>query len=169
VHPVVKLAKRAVEAHIRTGEAIATPGKLSEVMRQRAGVFVCLKKHGRLRGCIGTIQPVTGCVAEEAIKNAISAATEDPRFPPVEEEELGDLDYSVDVLCAPEKVEDLGRLDHKRYGVIVAKGMRRGLLLPDIEGVDSVQEQLAIARSKAGIGPEETDVEVYRFEVKRYK
>jgi AmmeMemoRadiSam system protein A len=169
VHPIVELAKRAVEAYIRSGRAIATPEKLGEEMRQRAGVFVCLKRHGRLRGCIGTIQPVTGCVAEEAIRNAISAATEDPRFPPVEEEELQDMDYSVDVLCAPEKVDDTGKLDPRRYGVIVAKGMRRGLLLPDIEGVDSVQEQLAIARSKAGIGPEETDVEIYRFEVKRYK
>lgn len=169
MHPIVELAKRAVEARIRTGRAIATPQELGEEMKQRAGVFVCLKRQGRLRGCIGTIQPVTGCVAEEAIRNAVSAATEDPRFPPVEEEELGDMDYSVDVLCAPEKVEDLGVLDPRRYGVIVAKGMRRGLLLPDIEGVDSVEEQLEIARSKAGIGPEETEVEIYRFEVKRYK
>lgn len=169
MHPIVALAKRAVEALIKTGRAIETPEELSEEMTQRAGVFVCLKKHGQLRGCIGTIQPVTGCVAEEAIKNAISASTQDPRFPPVEEEELDDLDYSVDVLCAPEKVNDLGGLDPGRYGVIVVKDARKGLLLPDIEGVDTTEQQLQIAMMKAGISPDEEDVEVYRFEVKRYK
>jgi AmmeMemoRadiSam system protein A len=169
MHPLVRLAKEAVECSVRTGEVLRTPDELDEQMKERAGAFVCLKKHGELRGCIGTISPATECLASEVIKNAISASTEDPRFMPVDEIELSELDYSVDVLCPPEPVKDLGELDPKRYGVIVTKGMRRGLLLPDLEGVDTVEQQLSIAMQKAGIGLDETDVEVQRFEVKRYK
>jgi len=169
MHPLVRLAKQAVEEYVKAGRVLKTPKELSEEMKQKAGVFVSLKKHGQLRGCIGTIQPVTDCVASEIIRNAISAATEDPRFLPVAEEELEDLDYSVDVLCPSEKVKDISELDPKRYGVIVSKGMRRGLLLPDIEGVNTVEEQLKITKLKAGISPDDEDVEIERFEVKRYK
>jgi AmmeMemoRadiSam system protein A len=169
MHPLVKLAKEAVEACIRTGQVLKTPDELDEQMKEKAGVFICLKKQGELRGCIGTISPVTECLASEVIRNAISASTEDPRFMPVGEDELSDIDYSVDVLCSPEPVEDLNELDPRRYGVIVSKGLRRGLLLPDLEGVDTVEQQLGIAMQKAGIGPDEADVEVQRFEVKRYK
>lgn len=169
MHPLVRLAKQAVEEYIRTGRVIKTPEELSAEMAARAGVFVCLKKGGILRGCIGTIEPMTGCAAEETIRNAISSAVKDPRFPPVSQEELDELEYSVDVLCPPEPVKDISELDPKRYGVIVTKGNRRGLLLPDLEGVDTVEQQLAIAMMKAGISPSEPDVRIERFEVRRYK
>lgn len=169
MHPIVMLAKKAVEEYIKEGRVIQKPEELMEEMGLRAGVFVCLKKHGELRGCIGTILPAAECVAEEAIKNAISAAIQDPRFPPVEEEELGELEYSVDILCPPEEVRDASGLDPKKYGVIVAKAQKRGLLLPDLEGVDTVEEQLRIAKLKAGIDPRDPDVRIEKFEVKRYK
>ncbi len=168
-HPIVKLAKDAVEACALRGQVLRTPEDLDEQMRQKAGVFVCLKKHGELRGCIGTISPVTECLASEVIRNAISASTEDPRFPAVKADELDDLDYSVDVLCPPEPVTDKGQLDPKRYGVIVSKGFNRGLLLPDLEGVDTVEKQLQIACMKAGLDPEDPDLRIERFEVRRYR
>lgn len=169
MHPLVRLAKEAVEACARTGEILRTPEELDEEMRQQAGVFVCLKKGGELRGCIGTISPVTECLASEVIRNAISASTDDPRFPPVNKEELDDLEYTVDVLLPPEPVMDPRELDPKRYGVIVSKGLRRGLLLPDLEGVDTVEQQLSIAMQKAGISPDEPDIEIQRFKVVRFK
>jgi AmmeMemoRadiSam system protein A len=166
-HPVAKLAREAVENYVRNSKVVkATP--VCPDMEIRAGVFVSLHKHGELRGCIGTFEPTRKDVAEEIVFNAISSATQDPRFPAVCGEELGDLDYSVDVLTSPEPVEDVSELDARRYGVIVESGWRRGLLLPDLEGVDSVQDQIRIARMKAGIGPGEP-VRLYRFEVKRYK
>lgn len=169
MHPLVMLAKRAVESHVRAGEAITAPGDLGGEMLERSGVFVCLKKGGELRGCIGTVEPSTSCAAEETIKNAIAAATQDPRFPPVNHDELDDLDYSVDVLCPPERVAGIGELDPARYGVIVVKDFRKGLLLPDLQGVETAEKQLRIAMTKAGIVPDEGDVEVYRFEVRRYR
>lgn len=168
MHPLVKLAKDTVEKYIRKGEIISPPEELTPEMREKAGVFVSIKIKGELRGCIGTYLPATDNVANEIIKNAISAATQDPRFPPVSSSELGELEYSVDVLSLPEKVDGPEALDPKRYGVIVKKGNWRGLLLPDLEGVNTVDEQIKIAAFKAGISSEE-DVELYRFEVKRYK
>ena len=100
--------------------------------------------------------------------NAISAASRDPRFYPIREDELKELEYSVDVLSCPEKIKDLGELDPRKYGIIVVSADKRGLLLPDLEGVDTVEEQLKITKMKADIPPDE-DVEIYRFEVKRYK
>jgi AmmeMemoRadiSam system protein A len=167
LHPVVKLAKEAVESYVRQGK---TPrlGELIPEMKERAGVFVSLHRHGQLRGCIGTFEPVKDNVAEEIIANAISSSTMDPRFPPVTESELDDLEYSVDILTRPEPVADLGQLDPKEYGVIVESGWKRGLLLPDLEGVDSVEEQIAICRLKAGISASEP-VNLYRFQVRRFK
>jgi hypothetical protein len=107
-------------------------------------------------------------VAEEIIANAISSATRDPRFPAIVPSELKDLDYSVDVLTTPEPIKSQDQLDPKRYGVIVEAGFRKGLLLPDLEGVDSVDYQIDICRQKAGIAPNEP-VKLYRFEVRRYK
>lgn len=167
MHPVVELAKKAVEEYVKNRRVISVPEILTPEMRERAGVFVSIKKHGQLRGCIGTFVPSCKNVAEEIIRNAICSATEDPRFPPVQEEELDDLSYSVDILSQPEKVKDLNDLDPKRYGVIVASGGRRGLLLPDLEGVDTVEEQIRIARLKAGIFEGEK-IEIFRFEVRRY-
>jgi AmmeMemoRadiSam system protein B/AmmeMemoRadiSam system protein A len=167
-HPVVTLAKETVETYVREGKRKSPPRELTPEMKEKAGVFVSIHKKGSLRGCIGTFEPQEKNVAAEVIANAISSATRDPRFPPIEPGELKDLDYSVDVLTTPEPVEDVSQLDPKRYGVIVECGWRRGLLLPDLEGVDSVDYQIDICRQKGGIGPEEP-VQLYRFQVKRYK
>lgn len=167
LHPLVRLAKEAVETFVRTGKALKPPPQMTPEMRQRAGVFVSLKAQGMLRGCIGTYQPTQPSVAEEIIVNAISSATRDPRFWPVQPDELPHLEYSVDVLSSPEPVAGPEELDPRRYGIIVESGRRRGLLLPDLEGVDTVEEQIDITRRKAGIGPDER-IRLYRFEVKRY-
>ncbi len=165
--PLAELARKAVEGYIRYGKNYK-PAELTPEMAEKAGVFVCLKRSGQLRGCIGTFEPCRDNVAGETVENAISSATRDPRFPPVTPEELDDLTYSVDILGQPEPVAGIDQLDVKRYGVIVEAGPRRGLLLPDLEGVDSPQQQIAICRQKAGIGPDEP-VKLYRFEVRRYE
>jgi AmmeMemoRadiSam system protein A len=167
MHPVVQLAKKTVETYVKEGK-VPKPEELTPEMRQQAGVFVSIHKLGELRGCIGTIEPQRSNVAEEIIANAISSATRDPRFPAIVPSELKDLDYSVDVLTPPEPIKSQDQLDPKRYGVIVEAGFRKGLLLPDLEGVDSVDYQIDICRQKAGIAPNEP-VKLYRFEVKRYK
>ena len=168
LHPVVKLAKDTVENYVRSGKVLSPPEQLTPEMKERAGVFVSIHKQGELRGCIGTFEPVKNNVAEEIISNAISSATRDPRFPPISASELDDLEYSVDILTPPEPVKDKSQLDAKKYGVIVESGFRRGLLLPDLEGVDSVEEQIRICRLKAGISNDEP-VNLYRFEVRRFK
>ena len=167
MHPLVDLAKKAVEEYIRNGKTLPLPEVLCPEMKEKAGVFVCLKMYGQLRGCIGTFMPCCNTVAEEIIRNAISASTQDPRFSPVGKDELPSLEYSVDLLSPPEKIRNVKDLDPKKYGVIVVKGGMKGLLLPDLEGVDTVEEQIRIARMKAGMGPEE-DAEIYRFEVRRF-
>jgi AmmeMemoRadiSam system protein A len=168
-HPLVQLARKTIESYVREGKTIAPPEELTPEMQQQAGVFVSLhSRHDNdLRGCIGTFQPTAPNVAQEVIRNAIHAATQDPRFAPVRPNELADLDISVDVLTSPEPIESMQQLDPKRYGVIVQSGWRRGLLLPDLEGVDTVEYQVDIARRKAGIGPHEA-VKLFRFEVKRF-
>ncbi|UCB44235.1 MAG: AmmeMemoRadiSam system protein B [Dehalococcoidales bacterium] len=165
--PVAKLAKNVVEKYVREGERLQ-PQALTPQMEGRAGVFVSIHKNDALRGCIGTFEPVESNIAEEIVSNAISSATRDPRFLPITVDELKNLEYSVDVLTTPEPIASKDELDPERYGVIVEAGWRRGLLLPDLEGVDSVDEQIDICRQKAGIGPSEP-VNLYRFEVKRYK
>ncbi len=168
MHPLVKLAKDTIELYTRERQVLPLRDEdLTPEMRERAGVFVSLKVRGMLRGCIGTFQPCEQDVAHEIVRNAISAATCDPRFPCVEDRELPDLQYSVDVLTPPEEVSGPADLDPKRDGVIVQAGGRRGLLLPDLEGVDTVDYQVSIAMQKAGI-PQGTPVKLYRFEVKRY-
>jgi AmmeMemoRadiSam system protein A len=169
IHPLVQLARKTIENYIREGHIIEAPKELTSEMKGQAGTFVSIHKHGMLRGCIGTIEPTKPNVAQEVIQNAISSATRDPRFPPIGPEELADLDIKVDVLGEPEPVDGLEELDPKRYGVIVprARDWRKGLLLPDLEGVDTVEYQVDIARRKAGIRPGEP-VELYRFEVVRY-
>jgi AmmeMemoRadiSam system protein A len=169
VHPYVELAKEAVEQYVRYRKTLC-PGKdISPEMQRKAGVFICLKKRGDLRGCIGTFSPVTDNLYLEIVRNAISAAMEDPRFYALDEQELAEIEYTVDVLSEPEKVESPSDLDPKKYGVIVVKGFRKGLLLPDLEGVDTAEDQLRITKMKAGIERSETDVEIYRFTVDRYK
>jgi len=168
MHPLVKLAKDTIELYVREGKVLAPRDKdLVPEMQGRAGVFVSLKVRGMLRGCIGTFEPCEPDVANEIVRNAISAATGDPRFTAVRPDELASLEYSVDVLTSPEPAKDFTELDPRRYGVIVQAGRRRGLLLPDLEGVDTVEEQVGIATQKAGIAPG-TPVTLFRFEVKRY-
>ena len=168
MHELVALARKSLEAFVRNRKEISPPKELTPEMTAKAGVFVSIKKRGNLRGCIGTFMPCTENVAHEIIKNAISAATQDPRFEPVAEDELDDLEYSVDVLSPPEKISDICELDPKKYGVIVVHGSRKGLLLPDLDGVDSVEEQLRIAKMKAWINPGEK-VDIFRFMVSRYR
>ena len=166
--PLVDLAYRTVNFYVREGRVPNTPD-LGETLPESAGCFVSIhtRDTDALRGCIGTIQPTRDSLAEEVIQNAVSASTRDPRFPAIAPEELDNLSISVDVLFPPESasVEDL---DVKHYGIIVTKGFRRGLLLPDLEGVDTVEQQLAIACAKAGIERFGPDVELERFEVVRH-
>lgn len=165
----VRLARAAVEGYILRGEAVRVPqGLPDEMTSTQAGAFVSLKKHGQLRGCIGTISATTRSIADEIIQNAISACSQDPRFEPVKAEELNELEYSVDILGKAEDVASPNELDVQRYGVIVSRGHRRGLLLPNLEGVDTVQDQLSIARRKAGIREGEP-VTLQRFEVVRHR
>lgn len=164
----IRLARNTIDMYVRTGRRPEIPENLPEEMyKRRAGVFVSVKKCGSLRGCIGTIRAVHSCVAEEIIENAVSAVSNDPRFSPVEPEELDMLTVSVDVLGETEKIDSADKLDVSRYGVIVTKGYRQGLLLPNLEGVDTVEEQIAIAKQKAGIREEEA-VKLERFEVIRH-
>jgi MEMO1 family protein len=164
----VALARKTIETYIKDGKMVTVPQGLSdELYSQQKGVFVSIKKQGRLRGCIGTIEPSYSSIANEIIHNAISASTRDPRFNPIEAFELDDLTISVDVLFPPEDIDDTSKLDVIKYGVIVNKGFRRGLLLPNLEGVDSVKEQVSIALQKAGINEKE-DYQLQRFRVVRH-
>lgn len=165
--PLVRLARKTVETYVKEGKTLQ-PGELTPEMKGKAGVFVSIHKSGGLRGCIGTFEPTRKNVAEETITNAISSATRDPRFSPIAPNELKDLSYNVDVLSAPEPIDSQDQLDPRKYGVIVESGFKRGLLLPDLEGVDTVDYQIDICRQKAGIAPDEP-IKLYRFEVKRYK
>lgn len=166
----VLLAKRTIEDYLRSGKVISPPSRIPEVFQKKAGTFVSLHKKGRLRGCIGTYLPTQDNLANEIIKNAISAATQDPRFPPVDTSEIKDLEISVDVLSKPEPVKSQRELDPKKYGVIVSKGWQKGLLLPDLEGVDTVEQQLEIAKQKAGLGETPVEqLEIQRFTVTRYE
>ena len=164
----VRLARNSLEYYIKNGKIMDVPKDISdELLKRRHGAFVTIKKDGNLRGCIGTIEPTKANLAEEIIYNAISAGVKDPRFEPVTEEELPYLVYSVDVLYPPEPISSLEELDVEKYGVIVSKGFRRGLLLPNIEGVNTPSEQVSIALAKAGIGGYE-DYKLERFQVERH-
>ena len=178
----VRLARKSLESCIREGRKISWEEVRDELLSpeadktaaeegltgRRAGAFVSIHEHGMLRGCIGTIGPVCDTLAEEIIMNAISASTRDPRFEPIEEDELKDLEISVDVLGETEDIESEKQLDVKRYGVIVTKGYKRGLLLPNLDGVDTIAYQVAIAKQKAGLRPDEEGCSLQRFEVVRH-
>ncbi|MEE5990904.1 MAG: AmmeMemoRadiSam system protein A, partial [Lachnospiraceae bacterium] len=162
--PYVKLARATIEQFVKTGRKLKFPADLPEELaealpveatKERAGAFVSVHKNGMLRGCIGTISPVQDSIAEEIISNAISAVSRDPRFERVREDELELLEINVDILGKPENIDGPDQLDVKRYGVIVSCGARKGLLLPDLEGVDTVEEQIDIARRKGGISPDD--------------
>jgi len=182
--PYVRLAILAVETYIKTGEIINPPDDLpQEMIKQKAGVFVSIKKidarkredkidrqEDELRGCIGTFLPTKTNIAREIISNAVSAATCDPRFYPIQKEELKNLKISVDVLSEPEAIRNTKKLDPKKYGVIVrTQDGRSGLLLPNLEGVETVEHQISIACQKAGINLEHDKIFLFRFSVKRYE
>lgn len=171
-HPFVKLAHAAIDKYVREHKRLEPPRDLPPEMRECTGVFVSLHANGELRGCIGTITPQRPNLAEEIIDNAISAATRDPRFHAVEVSELPNLEISVDVLTPPEPIESIADQDPKKHGLIVQSrrsAWRRGLLLPDLETIDTAAKQLYYTRElKAGITDPDEPVELYRFEVKRY-
>lgn len=165
----VELAKHTIETYIKTGEIVVPPTQIIGIDVEQAGTFVSIKTElNELRGCIGTISPVYKTIQEEIIKNAIAAATQDPRFNPIEAGELNGLKISVDVLHKPEPITAIDQLDPIEYGIIVfSKSGKRALLLPNLEGVDTVEKQLSICKNKAGIAQNEP-VAVQRFKVDRY-
>ena len=173
VHPYVKLARVTVE-RLLNGEAPPVSGadveSSVELWNKERACFVSIKTlEGALRGCIGTILPTQSSLDLEIIANAVAASTRDPRFPPMTLPELEDVTFSVDVLGLPEAVSDRGELDPSTWGVIVTQGFRRGVLLPDLEGVNTVEEQLGIAAQKAGIMKLDSGMTIERFRVDRYK
>ena len=164
----VRLARASVESWVLHRKMISVPeGLPSEMLERQAGTFVSIHKNGQLRGCIGTIAATQDSVAEEIISNAVSACSRDPRFSPITEGELKSLEISVDVLGPTEPIDSPAELDVKRYGVIVSYGRKRGLLLPNLDGVDTVEEQIDIARRKGGIREDEP-YRLERFEVVRH-
>lgn len=165
---LVRVARQSLESYLRGQWQEPAGDEIPKEFAGAAGVFVSFKKGGNLRGCIGTTAPTRPSIVQEVAYNAISAGTQDPRFYPIRLDELDELSVSVDVLMPPEAINDLAQLDVKKYGVIVRKGARSGLLLPDLEGVATPQQQVDIAKQKAGIDLAE-EVELERFEVIRYK
>ena len=165
--PPVRLARETIEGYVRQGKLPEQPSPLPDYLPKRAGAFVTLYKHGELRGCIGTTEATRPELLWEIVHNAVSAAGQDPRFDPVRPDELADLVYSVDVLGEAEPIEGLEELDPKNYGVIVKRGNLVGLLLPDLPGIDTAEEQVAIAKRKAGIGSGQ-EISLMRFKVSRY-
>jgi len=195
MHPLAKLAKLAIETYLKEGKIIEVPKDFpEEFLKRRAGVFVTLEKNGKLRGCIGTYLPTRVNVAEETIRNAIAAATEDWRFEPVKLDELKEISISVSVLSYPESVKNIKELNPKelnpkKYGIVVKNfplafpdqewildGLlgkeivsKTGVLLPDIEGVETAEQQISIACQKAGIDPQKEKIFVYKFTVEKYE
>lgn len=165
-----EFAKLIVETHIKEGKKPSLPTSLIGIDITKAGAFVSIKtSNGDLRGCIGTIFPTKNTVIEEIIHNAIAASTQDPRFEAVKRFELKNLVYSVDILHPPESVKSLTELDPMVYGIIVAsQSGKQALLLPDLEGIETVEDQVAICMNKAGIASQEA-ISVSRFKVDRYK
>jgi len=162
----VQIARKTIEVYIREGRILSVD-EVPAFGKTPAGCFVSIHAHGSLRGCIGTILPTKETIAAEIIRNAVSACTEDPRFNVVRVDELDELEISVDILSEPEPVKSIDELDPEKYGVIVTSGIRRGLLLPDLDGVNTVYDQLAIARRKGGIAPDE-QCTILRFTVTRF-
>ncbi len=162
-----ELARQVLSRYLESGNMPEFSSGLSPDYGERSGVFVSLKKGGQLRGCIGTFEPARRNLAEEIAANAVAAAINDPRFAPVVKAELPDLEISVDILGPLEKVDSREKLAPKTYGVMVRKGLRTGILLPDLEGVETVEDQLNIACQKAGIKPGE-GFEIFRFKVHRH-
>jgi len=185
MHPLVFLTKQTVETYINERKIISPLENLpEEFLKKRSGTFVTIEKNGNLRGCIGTYLPTRENIAEEVIYNAIAAATEDYRFGPIKREELPELSYTVYILNEPELIKDsnpptalplvckrapLKELDPKKYGIIVKTETKTGLLLPDLEGVDTIEQQLSITCQKGGIDPTQEKILIYKFTVEKFK
>jgi len=167
-HPYVSLARESVGHFLNHHTKLPCPDPLSQDLQARTGAFVSIKKKRQLRGCIGTLEPSEANLAVEIIENALKAALHDPRFSPVSVEELEDLSYSVDVLRPLEKISSASKLDPKVYGLVVRSNSKQGVLLPDLEGVDSIADQIRICRDKGKIADDEP-LEMYRFRVDRYR
>lgn len=166
----ISLARKAIERYITKNEWISPSKTLpKELLEQKAGLFVSIHENDELRGCIGTTKASKKNIAGEIIHNAILAATQDPRFPRIQAWELEDLEIKVDVLKEPETILSKEELDPKKYGVIVSQGRKSGLLLPDLEGIETIEKQIQIAKEKAGIAKEEERVQLQRFEVERHE
>jgi len=171
MHPLATLAKSAVEGFLIERNTIAPPKSIpQEYLKKMSGVFVTIKKDGELRGCIGTYAPTQENIAQEVIHNAIDAAVNDPRFDPIGPDELTKLSYEIYILDKPETVAWMNNLDPKVYGVIVcsAKGRKSGLLLPGLDGIDTIEQQLAVACQKAGINPNTEKISVFRFRAEKF-
>lgn len=165
----ISLARRAVETYCRENRVIDPPEDLpARLLEERKGVFVTMKKEGDLRGCTGTFLPTQENIAREIIRNAVGSASRDPRFPAVSESELSELEYTVSLLSEPEPVEDTDELNPDKYGVIAEKGSSRGLLLPDLEGIDTVQQQLSMVNRKAGLSSDASEVDYQKFTVEKF-
>lgn len=187
MHPLIPLAKEAVETFIREKKIISPPEDFPrEFLTKRAGIFITIEKDGKLRGCIGTYLPTRVNIAQEIIRNAISAATRDHRFSSISERELPSLSYTIYILGYPEPVKDTKELDPKKFGIVVRTGPlafpneenvvfngvvphKTGLLLPNLEGVDTVEQQISIACQKGGIDPTEEKLIIYKFTVEKYQ
>jgi len=187
MNPYILLAKQAIENYIKEGKIISPPPDLAEeFLTRKAGIFVTIEKDGQLRGCIGTYLPTRINIAEEIIGNAIAAATEDYRFGPVQKEELPYLNYTVYILSEPELVNDISELNPKKFGIIVKTvpiifsgaedvvfngrlPYKSGLLLPDLNGIDTIEQQISIACQKGGIDPNKERIVIYRFTVEKFK
>jgi uncharacterized protein (TIGR00296 family) len=186
MHPLVDLAKKAVENYIKEEKRIIVPEDMpEEFLKEKAGVFVTIKKNGKLRACLGTYLPTQESIAQEVIRNAISASTTDYRFGPIDEEELSSLFYSIYVLGEPQEITKKEDLNPKKYGILVRTNpvtgderdvvfdgkvpFKSGLLLPGLEGINTIEEQFLAACDKGGINPEKEETIVYRFEVKKYE
>ncbi len=164
--PYVLLAKEAVENYVKDNKIISPTEGLPD---KKTGVFVTITKGKELRGCIGTYRPVQDNIGEEIIHNAIAAATEDYRFSPIQEEELPCLSYTVYLLSEPESIKNTSELNPKKYGIIVKSGFKAGLLLPDLDGVETKEQQIAIACQKGAINSQTEPVDIYRFTVEKYE
>ncbi|MGP0630668.1 AmmeMemoRadiSam system protein A [Nitrospina sp. 32_T5] len=162
------LARKAVSHYLRHQEPLPCPNSLPDSLTRRAGAFVSIKKNGTLRGCIGTLEPQQGTLAAEIIENAVKAATKDPRFDPVTQEEMDHLTFSIDVLSPLERVTDFSMLDPKQYGLVIRNDKKQGVLLPDLDGVPTVAEQVRLCRIKGGF-TDEDDQECFRFRVQRFR
>ena len=176
MNPYILLVKQAIENYIKEKKIIFSPEDLpEEILKRKSGTFVTIMKNDQLRGCIGTYLPTRKNIAEEIIYNAIAAATEDYRFEPIKKEELPELTYTVYILNEPELIKDIKGLNPKKYGIIVKTVpnshfvAKTGLLLPDLEGVDTTEKQISIACQKGGINPLEEKFLIYRFAVEKYK